>query len=62
MTISEWSHEYWWERPRTSGVSVAAQTPEQRREIGEQFGIPNPDKVAAQVNEICATRLPPPHG
>lgn len=55
--ISENSVEHWWERP-ARGYTVVEQTPEQRREVGEQFGIPNPDKVAAQVDEICATRLP----
>lgn len=40
-TLQEWSEEEWWKR----------------RETGEEFGIPHPDKMAMLVNEICATRI-----
>lgn len=42
MTTSPWQDEYWWLKQRT---------------IAEEFGVPDPDKVLAQANEICATRL-----
>lgn len=41
-TPSPWQDEYWWVKQRATA---------------EEFGVPDPDKVLAQVNEICATRL-----
>ena len=44
---SPWESEYWWTPERQA----------MRRHTSEEFGIADPDKVMAQVNEICATRL-----
>lgn len=46
--LKEWRDEEWWHPD-----AIAA-----RRAVGEQFGVADPDKVMAQVNEICSTRLP----
>jgi hypothetical protein len=58
VTISPWSEEYWWINHRErQGITVRPPTQAEQRDIESRFGVADPSKVAAQVNEICATRL-----
>lgn len=60
---SPWRDEYWWEHRAADAESAgdlrerAEEEAAQRRAIGEEFGIPDPVKMQAQVDAICATRL-----
>lgn len=51
MTASPWQDEYWWLR------EAASREADQRHRVGEEFGIPDPLKVQAQVDAICAARF-----
>ncbi|ACH62182.1 hypothetical protein MYRNA_215 [Mycobacterium phage Myrna] len=58
--MSPWPEDYWWEQ-RVADAEFARREAEreaqQRRSIGEEFGIPNPDKIQAHVDTICAARF-----
>lgn len=63
--MSPWPEDYWWEQ-RVADAQYAATEEQrefaerevaQRRSIGEEFGIPNPEKIQAHVDAICASRF-----
>lgn len=58
--MSPWPEDYWWEQrvaDANRGITVHEGTREERHDRGEQFGVPNPDKVMAHVNAICESRF-----
>ncbi|ASZ74762.1 hypothetical protein KHO57_gp142 [Mycobacterium phage Phabba] len=60
VLVDEWRSEYWWERPVVATErqrEFAEREVAQRRSIGEEFGIPNPEKIQAHVDAICASRF-----